>query len=159
MPKKGKVFNKNELVYLLLSLLLIVALIVWDIARYRLSYINSRTYQYGYELWIMSQIAPVVAGGLVFVRTLLQKNIANKKALLIDVVIMVLAVSASIIFFNYVKMGYFLKVLELHLFVIAQTVCAVLYDLYRCSFFVCVKNPYINSPAAFPQLASASRRT
>ncbi len=74
MPKKGKVFNKNELVYLLLSLLLIVALIVWDIARYRLSYINSRTYQYGYELWIMSQIAPVVAGGLVFVRTLLQKT-------------------------------------------------------------------------------------
>ena len=134
MPKKGKVFNKNELVYLLLSLLLIVALIVWDIARYRLSYINSRTYQYGYELWIMSQIAPVVAGGLVFVRTLLQKNIANKKALLIDVVIMVLAVSASIIFFNYVKMGYFLKVLELHLFVIAQTVCSVLYDLYRCFF-------------------------
>lgn len=87
MTKNGKVFNKNELVYLLLSLLLIVALIVWDIVRYRLSYISSRTYQYGYELWLMRQIAPIVAAGLLFVRTLLQKSIAKKKGLLIDVVV------------------------------------------------------------------------
>lgn len=134
MTKNGKVFNKNELVYLLLSLLLIVALIVWDIVRYKLSYINSRTYQYAYELWLMRQIAPIVAAGLLFVRTLLQKSIAKKKGLLIDVVIMILAISASFIFFNYIKMGYFLNVLELHLFVIVQTICAVLYDLYRCLF-------------------------